>query len=179
MKHYKIDAVPFQHEKMDEWRENFVGIQYHHQPSNFIFFGAVDDIWVNKAGELIVVDYKATSKDEEVNLDAEWQRGYKNQMEIYQWLLRQNGFKVSPIGYFVYVNGRRDKAAFDGKLEFTVKVIPYTGDDSWVEAKLLAARDCLSSDQLPPSAKTCEYCQYREAVEEVGGGLGIGRSTLF
>ncbi len=26
MKKYKIDAVPFQHEKMGEWRENFKGV---------------------------------------------------------------------------------------------------------------------------------------------------------
>ena len=44
---------------------------------------------------LIVVDYKATSKNSEVNLDAEWQIGYKRQMEFYQYLLRNNGFKVS------------------------------------------------------------------------------------
>ena len=26
LKHYKLDAVPFQHPKMDIWRENFKGI---------------------------------------------------------------------------------------------------------------------------------------------------------
>ena len=46
-------------------------------------------------GELIVVDYKATSKDGEVTLDAPRQDGYKRQMEFYQWLLRCNGFTVS------------------------------------------------------------------------------------
>ena len=40
--------------------------------------------------ELIIVDYKATAKNGEVNLDADWQIGYKRQMEIYQWLFRQN-----------------------------------------------------------------------------------------
>ena len=55
--------------------------------------GAVDDIWVTPDGELIIVDYKSTSKDTEVNLDAEWQDGYKRQMEVYQWLLRQKGLR--------------------------------------------------------------------------------------
>lgn len=35
-------------------------------------------------------------------LDQDWQIGYKRQMEVYQWLLRQNGCTVSDIGYFVY-----------------------------------------------------------------------------
>jgi len=46
-----------------------------------------------------------------VTLDAEWQDGYKRQMEIYQWLLRQNGLKVSDTGYFVYCNGKTDRKA--------------------------------------------------------------------
>lgn len=167
MKHYGVNAVPFAHEDIDKWRENFVGVQYHHAPTNFIVTGAVDDIWVNPKEELIIVDYKATSKEGEVNIDAEWQVGYKNQMEIYQWLLRRKGFVVSDTGYFVYVNGRRDKAAFDGKLEFDVKLIPYTGSDDWVEGTLKDAHACLMSDVLPAPGKECDYCAYRAAAQEV------------
>lgn len=164
---YGVDAVPFSHEMMDEWRENFKGVQYHHIPTNIIVTGAVDDIWVNPAGEIIVVDYKATSKDSEVTLDAEWQGGYKRQMEIYQWLLRQNSFTVSSTGYFVYCNGKRDREAFDAKLEFDIKLIPYTGDDSWVEKTLFDAYRCLLADTPPPSNMSCDYCQYRAAVLSV------------
>ena len=182
MKHYKIEAVPFKHEAMDRWREvdfGRGGIHYLHPETNFDVYGAVDDIWQNKTGELIVVDYKATSKDEEVNLDAEWQRSYKNQLEIYQWLFRRNDFPVSPVGYFVYVNGRRDKEAFDGKLEFTVKVIPYEGDDSWVSGKLIEAKNCLMSDMAPASADDCEYCQYRAAAGEALDSGSKSGGTLF
>lgn len=166
MEKYGVDAVPFQHGDLDQWRENFVGVQYFHKPTNFIITGAVDDVWINPQGELIVVDYKATSKDGEVNIDAEWQESYKNQMEIYQWLLRQNGFKVTDTGYFVYVNGRRDKEAFDGKLEFVVKLIPYVGSDVWVEETIFDAKKRLMG-ALPESGETCAYCAYREAAEEV------------
>lgn len=167
MKEYKIDAVPYVHADIDKWRENFVGVQYVDKTSNFLLTGAVDDVWVNKKGELIVVDYKATSKSSEVNLDSEWQMSYKRQMEIYQWLLRRNGFKVSDTGYFVYVNGRTDLAAFDGKLEFNVKLLPYTGDDSWIPDTLLAMRKCLRSSKIPKSAEDCEYCSYINAAVKV------------
>ena len=80
MKAYKIDAIPFDHEMMDEWRRNFGGVQYHHELTNFIITGAVDDIWINPKDELIIVDYKATSKNDKVTLDAEWQMGYKRPM---------------------------------------------------------------------------------------------------
>jgi len=165
MKKYKIDAVPMAHEKIDEWRDALRrGISFHHDSTNFLITGGVDDLWIRPNGELIVVDYKATSKKEEVSLDAEWQIGYKRQMEVYQWLFRKNGFTVSKIGYFVYCNGNSDAEAFDGRLEFIVKVIPYEGDDEWVEKAIVDAHDCLNSKVMPKSNPDCDYCNYRNAA---------------
>jgi hypothetical protein len=167
MKHYQVEAVPFQHEKMDDWRNVFVGIQTLHKPTNFLIFGAIDDVWVDSRGELIIVDYKATAKDGQIGIDADWQISYKRQMEIYQWLFRQNDFKVSDTGYFVYANGKRDKEAFDGKLEFDVHLIPYKGDDSWVEKAIMDAHKCLMANTLPESSADCDFCRYKQAVREV------------
>jgi CRISPR/Cas system-associated exonuclease Cas4 (RecB family) len=160
MKQNGIDAVPFQHEMMDEWRENFKGVRYLHEPTNLLVTGAVDDIWQKKNGELIVVDYKATSKNDEVNLDADWQMGYKRQMEVYQWLLRQLGFKVSNIGYFVYCNGRADASAFGGKVEFDITLLPYEGSGSWIEDTLVQLKKCLNDKKEPKPSGDCEFCGY-------------------
>ncbi|MFC1721561.1 PD-(D/E)XK nuclease family protein [Patescibacteria group bacterium] len=167
METYGIDAVPFAHDDLDEWRENFKGVQYFHEPTDMLVTGAIDDVWQNPKKELIVVDYKATSKNEEVNLDADWQISYKRQMEVYQWLLRQNGFKVSDTGYFVYANGITDKAAFDGKLEFDVKIIPYKGSDDWIEEVLVEIKETLESDKVPEMADYCDFCRYRTAVSNI------------
>lgn len=162
MKEYGLDLVPFAHAKMDEWRDALrAGVAHVHAPTNLNITGGVDDIWVNKAGELIVVDYKATAKTGEVSLDAEWQIGYKRQVEVYQWLLKQNGFKVSPRSYFVYVNGKMDEPAFDGKLEFTVKLIPYDGDTAWIEPALTKLKACLMNEDMPEANPDCDYCRYR------------------
>lgn len=161
MAHYGIDAVPYPHAKLTEWRNNFKGIRYLHPATNFEVFGAIDDVWVSPAGELIIVDYKATSKTSAINLDAAWQVSYKRQMEIYQWLFRKNKFTVSPTGFFVYCNGRADKEAFDGKLEFDLHLLPYRGNDDWVDEALMAARDTLMARELPAPADNCKFCQYR------------------
>ena len=162
---YGIDAIPYQHEKIEEWRDSLRrGITFIHLESNFLFTGGVDDVWVNPSGELIIVDYKATAKAGEVNLDAAWQGGYKRQMEMYQWLFRRNGFVVSPTGYFVYCNGQMDRTAFDGKLDFDTTLLPYTGDDSWVSETLMAAHTCLIEDELPVPNNDCDYCAYRQAA---------------
>lgn len=167
MEKYGIEAIPFAHKDMDIWRQNFKGVEYHDPKTNLHIFGAVDDVWINPKGELIVVDYKSTSKDTEVNIDAEWQAGYKRQMEVYQWLLRKNGFKVSDTGYFVYCNGRRDKEAFDGKLEFDVSVIPYKGNDGWVEGELGKIKKLLDGNKIPDYTETCEYCKYQKGIKSV------------
>jgi len=166
MESYGIDAVPFQDSRMEKWRENFTGVEAFFEPANFVVFGAVDDIWIDKKGKLMVVDYKATSKEAEVTLDAEWQDGYKRQMEIYQWLLRRNDLEVSDTGYFVYANGKRDREAFDGKLEFDVKLIPYTGSDKWIEKTLMDMKENLDSDEIPKSAPNCEYCAYISEINK-------------
>jgi len=168
MKHYGIDAIPLKDAKIDVWRDAFRrGIAFPIAGTNVVITGGVDDVWVTPKGEFIIVDYKATSKEDEVNLDADWQIGYKRQMEIYQWLFRKNGYQVSKTGYFVYCNGKTDRKAFDSKLEFDIKIIPYKGDDSWVEPTIKKTIECLKSDQIPKSGKDCDYCKYIKAVKEV------------
>ncbi len=170
---YGVDARPVPHEDLEKWRHNFTGVQFLHTSTNFLVFGAIDDLWENSGGEFIVVDYKSTSKDEEITeLNKDWQIGYKRQMEVYQWLLRQNGYRVSDTGYFVYCNGKKDRKAFDGKLEFDVTLIPYKGNAKWVEEALLGAHTCLQGEHIPESHPNCDYCAYREAVsKEMKGGI--------
>ena len=164
MEKYGIDAIPFQHDKIDEWRNNWKGVQHLFEPTNFLVTGAIDDVWVNPKKELIVVDYKATSKKTEVSLDADWQITYKRQVEIYQWLLRKSGFRVSNTAYFVYCNGITDKKAFDQKIEFDVKVLPYEGSTDWIDGTLGDIHDCLVGENIPEMNQDCDYCLYRKEL---------------
>jgi RecB family exonuclease len=164
---YGIDAIPFQHDELKVWRKNLKGITFLHAPTQFLVTGAVDDIWINSLGELIVIDFKATSKNDEVNINADWQLSYKRQMEVYQWLLRRNGFAVSNIGYFLYCNGKKDRPTFQGRLEFDISLIPYQGDDKWIETTLQKIHACLSSENIPDSVLSCKLCQYRLSVQGV------------
>jgi hypothetical protein len=160
-KEYGIDARPASHAELDEWRRNFGGVRYDHRPTGLTVTGAIDDLWISSKGEYMVVDYKATAKEEAVKvLDKEWQDGYKRQMEVYQWLLRQKGLKVSDTGYFVYCTGKMDRKAFDKKIEFDVNLIAYNGNDSWVEKTLFEIKKCLESDTIPTTGKDCDHCAY-------------------
>jgi CRISPR/Cas system-associated exonuclease Cas4 (RecB family) len=168
---FGVPAVPLQHDQLNEWRENFTGVVALYEPTNLHVFGAVDDLWMTSDGEVAVVDYKATAKDKDITLDADWQMSYKRQMEVYQWLLRRNGLNVSNTGYFVYANGRLDLDGFYNRVEFRTKVIPYTGDDSWVEPTLMEMKACMDGD-MPPVGKSamggeCDFCAYARQRTEL------------
>lgn len=173
LEQYGVDAVPLQDDRMDEWRDALRrGIGYLHKPTNLFLRGGIDDVWVNPKGELIIVDYKATAKKVGPSTEDDLYDSYKKQMEVYQWLFRQNGFTVSPTGYFVYVNGKTDAKAFDGNLEFDVVLIPYRGSDTWVEPVLEKMKKMLMSESIPPVGTSfgggrCTFCTYREEAGKV------------
>lgn len=153
-----LDAIPYASHHLDAWRHNFTGIQYRDFKHNFLIFGAVDDIWINSQGELIVVDYKASG-----NPAGELYPSYKRQLEIYQWLLRQNGYKVHPRGYFVYCRADHTKGFVHGQLAFDIQLESYDGDDSWLPTILDQARNVLDSE-IPVPAENCSYCKYLAQV---------------
>lgn len=165
MDEYGIAAVPFAHPDLPLWRDSLRnGIKYHDPTTNLVIRGGIDDVWINNNGELHVVDYKATSKNGEVTLDAKWQDGYKRQVEVYQWLFRKNNFKTSNVVYFVYANGDTSPDRFDARLEFNIKIIPYTGSDAWIPKVVAEVHACLMAERTPEATPTCAYCSYREAA---------------
>jgi CRISPR/Cas system-associated exonuclease Cas4 (RecB family) len=159
MDKFNVNAVPFQHEKLDEWRHNFTGVRITHE-TGLTIFGAVDDLWINPDGELHVVDYKSTSTDEEISLDSEYKQTYKRQAEIYQYLLENSGFKVSNTAYFVFANALKTPERFDSKLNFEMQIISYNGDRGWVNQRILDIAKTLESQELPLPGENCKYCNY-------------------
>ncbi len=165
-----VDAVPVSHPELDDWRNNFKGVQFHNEDLNMIFFGAIDDLWQTSSGEYVVVDYKSTAKKDDITvLDQPWHETFKRQMDIYQWLLRKNGYKVSDTGYILYCNGNAYVERFDSRIDFRMTLLPYEGDTSWVDDITVSLYECLNSDELPESEPFCDYCKY---VGAVGKTLG-------
>jgi len=154
IKKYNINAIPYKCKEIDTWRHNFTGIQFHHKVTDFLVFGAVDDVWVNPESELIVVDYKSTGANQHQIYPS-----YKRQMEVYQWLLLQNGNKVSKTGYFLFAQVNKMNGFAEGKLSFDLSIEPLEGDISWVEEALLSARKAYNGS-IPDPKPECLYCQF-------------------
>jgi RecB family exonuclease len=164
---YGIKAVPYAHPEMENWRNNFRGIQFLHKPTNLLIFGAVDDIWLNNTGELHVVDYKSTSTSAKFSLEDEYKQAYKRQADIYRWLFKMNGFKVSDKAYFLFCNGLKTPDDFNGRLDFEESILEYNGSSDWVEQTLFDIKKCLDSKKLPPWGEKSEWGPFVEDVLKV------------
>ena len=170
MKKYAIDAIPFNHPDLPQWRGEvtaFEGALVVDEKSNLLINGLVDDVWQDSQGNLVMVDYKSTSSAKPPSLDDEWKQSYKRQIEIYQWIFRKLGFPVSRIGYFVFANAMKNLPKFDGKLEFEMSILAYEGNSDWVELTLLEIRELLNSEVIPAPAHECEYCAYKQQSVQI------------
>src|SRR5258706_2230473 len=170
VKKYNIDAVPFKHESLPQWRGEvtaYEGALVLDEKSNLMINGLVDDLWQDKEGNLVIVDYKATSTSKEISLEDEYKQAYKRQMEIYQWIFRKLGFPVSNTGYFVFANALKNRPKFDGKLEFEMTIVPHIGNSSWVDLTLLEIKELLLSNEIPAPAHECEHCAYKQMSVQI------------
>ena len=169
-KKYNLSVIPYQHPDIETWRQNFKGIRYFDKATNFEVFGAIDDIWEDiDSKELYIIDYKSTSKKSDPEIETGWGGAYKRQMEIYQWLFKKNGFPVSNMGYFLYVNGVKgnnefysDQAGYEdvGFMEFKTTLIPYSGNFEWVPGVLSRIKKALLDDRLPPANQNWDENRY-------------------
>ena len=165
MTKYGVDAIPFSHKDINSWRDAFVGLEYNEPETGLTVSGAVDDIWVTKDNNLIIVDYKSTSKEGSITelSDSPWDQQYTRQLGVYRWLLENNGFTVEPTGYLVYANASKEVDAFDDKLIFETTLVTVETDTKWIMPALRDIKKCLESAQIPAVGERCEFCPYREA----------------
>lgn len=167
-----LDAVPFRHADLDRWRHNFTGVRWTDEETGWTLCGAVDDLWQSPGGELIVADYKATARSE-MPTTAGLFPSYRRQMDVYQFLVRRQGFEVSDRGWFVYTNGDGRAAEFGEKLCFKTSMVPYDGNDAWVLEAFRRAVATVAQPAAPPPAEKCGYCAY--VARAAGAGSGASR----
>lgn len=158
-----LDAVPLVHPQINDWRANRKGVRWQDPDTGWTLYGAVDDIWQTPSRSVIVADYKATARRDEVS-EANLYPGYKHQVEVYQFLLAQQGLTVEPRAWFVYANGIPTRGVFGNSLTFRTSLLPYDGDCSWVPGTFRKAVALVTSGVRPPPASQCQWCQYAQSA---------------
>ena len=161
---YGLDVFPSDHPMLDKWRQSIHhGVIYKDEEKGFHIYGGIDDLWQNEVEEYFVVDYKATAKETPLDVLPDYASSYRRQMEVYQWLLRKNGLKVSDTAYFVYATGDTSAHAFNNQLSFTTNLIAYLGDDSWVDGVIKDIHRTIHTEFEPRDSEKCEFCKFRNS----------------
>ena len=167
MESLKRNLIPFQHEDMEDWRNNFKGVTYHHKKTDLIITGSIDDVWIDTdTEELVIVEYKSTSTQSEIDLNdgTPWKEQYKRQIDIYQWLFKMNGFKVADDSVFLYSNALKTSKKFKDVMKFETYVLEYKGSTDWVEEKIFEIKKVLDGKVTPKINEDCDTCSYVESV---------------
>ena len=159
---------------MDDWRNSLhKGISFQIPGTNIILHGGVDDIWFDQnTSELIIVDYKSQSNRWDVSTESYlrnvYHQSYKVQMDVYAYILKNMGYDVGPTSYFYVCNANREAQGFYGVMGFKETLVPYTWDDSWIEAELREMLIVLNGPQPPDSNEACENCAYSMQRASIG-----------
>jgi hypothetical protein len=100
--------------------------------------------------------------DKEYYLASQYHQGYKMQMDIYVHILRKMGFTVSDTTYFMVCNGEKTPEKFDAKMDFSITLVDYDANTSWIEDKIKEMKETLESNKTPKRNPYCENCAYLE-----------------
>ncbi len=138
-------------ELLKVWRSNFKGISWEDDKGN-IFRGAVDNI-LQKGNKLIVLDYKTRGYP----LKEDTAGHYQNQMDIYNFLLRKNGYETEDYAYLLFYHP--DKVNERGNVVFNTDLVKMKINIKNAEKIFKKALNVLNGE-MPKPAEDCEYCKW-------------------
>ncbi|MEK6953362.1 MAG: PD-(D/E)XK nuclease family protein [Nanoarchaeota archaeon] len=141
-------------EKLKIWRSNFKGIELLDKKSNILLHGAIDNLLI-KGKKLIVLDYKTRG----FPLKEDTHEHYITQMDIYNFLLRKNGYETEDYTYLLFYYPNR--VTETGEVIFDTNLIKIKTDSKRGEKVFKEAIKALQGNEPKPN-KECGFCKLRE-----------------
>ena len=152
-------------ELLEVWRNNFKGIQWTDKEGN-LFRGAVDNI-LQKGKKLIVLDYKTRGYP----LKEDTAENYQDQLDIYNFLLRKNGYETEDYAYLLFYHP--NKVDDDGDVVFNTDLVDRKISVKNAERIFKEALDVLKGE-MPESGKECGFCEWIVDCKFSGNGIKVG-----
>ncbi|MEK6885060.1 MAG: PD-(D/E)XK nuclease family protein [Nanoarchaeota archaeon] len=137
-------------ELLKVWRNNLKGIRWTDEQGNIIF-GAVDNVLV-KNKKLIVLDYKTRG----FALKEDTADHYQNQLDIYNFLLRKNGYETEDYAFLLFYMPK--EVTETGEIIFDKHLAKRKIDIKNAENIFEKAINLLNNE-CP--GKCCEWCEGR------------------
>jgi hypothetical protein len=139
-------------ELLETWRNNRKGIQWTDEEGN-ILKGAVDNI-LQKGKKLIVLDYKTRG----FPLKEDTHEHYQDQLDIYNFLLRKNGFKTEDYAYLLFYHPKEVEDDGDVVFHKDLKKVDISIENA--EKIFMEAIEILK-DGMPDRGSECEFCRWQ------------------
>ena len=167
-KEYNLNFVPYNGldpETLKKYRSNRSGVRAKSKKTGIEISGALDDLWLNKdTDEIVVLDYKATSNKKLVDFtssDKHYHKSYLRQLDFYAYLLKLNDFKVHDTVYWLVCNAQDEsQKTFNKTLNFKTTLLSYKLKTNYIEDTLVDLKACLDSEKLPNSGSDCDNCRW-------------------
>lgn len=140
-------------ELLREWRSNQKGVRWTDRKGN-ILRGAVDNL-LKKGSKLTVLDYKTRG----FPLKEETPEYAKNQLDIYNFLLRKNGYATEDYSYLLFYHPL--KVNEKGDVIFHTDLIKMKVSIKNAENIFRKALKVLDG-RMPKAGEGCQYCKWVE-----------------
>ena len=147
-------------EKLAVWRSNLKGLRYLDEKSGILLRGAIDNLLV-KGKKLIVLDYKTRGYP----LKEDTHEHYQTQMDLYNFLLRKNGYETEEYTYLLFYYPNR--VTESGEVIFDTKLIEMATDSGNGEAVFREAIKILQAESQPEPSEECGFCAWHEKVDGI------------
>ena len=141
-------------ETLKVWRNNFKGVSYTDEKTSILLHGAVDNILV-KGKKLVVLDYKTRG----FPLKEDTHKHYQAQMDIYNFLLRKNGYETEDYTYLLFYHPNR--VLETGEVLFNTDIVKMKASAKDGENVFLEGIKILKGEE-PKSDKECEWCKFSQ-----------------
>ena len=155
-----LNFFPINNHNLDEWKNPFKGIKYHHKETNFLLNGSIDDIWINnitKKNHCLII--KSTTKSKPLSYDEIWS-GYWRQLSFYSYLLGKNSIEMSRTGMIVFINTLEEEKNFSKNFSFKLNIFEKILDFEWIEPTVKKIFQLLNEEHIPNRSNYCKYCNY-------------------
>jgi len=130
------------------WRNNLKGIIWSDKEGNMLH-GAIDNL-LTKGKKLIILDFKTRG----FPLKEDTHEHYKDQLNIYNFLLRKNNYETEDYGFLLFYVPKevlpKGEVIFDTKL-IKIKIDVKNAESLFKNAIKLLNNEC--------PKKTCEWCE--------------------
>jgi len=141
-------------ELLKKWRNNLKGIEFKDEDNDVLLHGAVDNL-LSKDNKLIVIDYKTRG----FALKEDTAHHYQDQLDIYNFLLRKNGYETEDFAYLLFY--LPEKVLESGEFIFKNELVKMKIDIKHAEFLLDRAINIIKGE-MPEASKDCKYCKWGE-----------------